>query len=166
MNNNILIGYGVNPPNLGGSNQLNIGNLLYSNNLGNSSTSATGGLGIGVTVPSARLDVSPTSAQIGARISGSSSTDMVRITQVGSGNTILVEDDSNPDSSPFVITSGGTIGIGTTTPNPFTANTSNGLFHVKRGNSGVPASLGTGGGTVIIESDTTNYLQMYAPMQI
>lgn len=104
MDNNILIGYGVNPPNLGGSNQLNIGNLLYSNSLGSTTTQSTGGLGVGVTVPGARLDVSPTSAQIGVRISGSSSTDMVRITQSGTGISLNI------------ITTGGTIGIGTSSP--------------------------------------------------
>jgi hypothetical protein len=114
MNNNILIGYGVNAPNLGGSNQLNIGNLLYSDSIGNSSTSATGGLGIGVTVPGARLDVSPTSSQIGTRISGSSSTDMVRITQTGSGSALRVEDEGNPDGSPFLVASDGKVYIGTT----------------------------------------------------
>jgi hypothetical protein len=61
----------------------------------------------------------------------SSSTDALRITQRGSGNAILIED-SNPDSSPFVIDSAGNVGIGTTTPHAP-------LF--TRGNF----SLGTGG---------------------
>ena len=117
MNNNILIGYGVNAPNLGGSNQLNIGNLIYGTSLGNSSTQSTGGVGIGVTNIGSRLDVSPTSSQIGLRVSGSSSTDMVRITQVGSGAALVVEDDgSNPDATPFVITGDGKVYIGTTEP--------------------------------------------------
>jgi hypothetical protein len=132
MSNNILIGYGVNPPDLGGSNQLNIGNLIYGSSLGNSSTQSTGGVGIGVTNIGSRLDVSPTAAQIGLRVSGSSSTDMVRITQTGSGNALVVEDVGNPDSSPFVIDSSGNVGIGTTTPQAP-------LF--TRGNF----SLGTGG---------------------
>ena len=41
----------------------------------------------------------------------------LRITQVGSGNALLVEDSTNPDNTPFVITSGGNVGIGTLTPN-------------------------------------------------
>jgi hypothetical protein len=132
MSNNILIGYGVNPPDLGGSNQLNIGNLIYGSSLGNSSTQSTGGVGIGVTNIGSRLDVSPTAAQIGLRVSGSSSTDIVRITQTGSGNALVVEDVGNPDSSPFVIDSSGNVGIGTTAPQAP-------LF--TRGNF----SLGTGG---------------------
>ena len=39
---------------------------------------------------------------------------MVRITQLGSGNALLVEDENNPDSGPFVISSTGNIGINTT----------------------------------------------------
>jgi hypothetical protein len=48
--------------------------------------------------------------------SGNTSTDMLRVTQTGSGNAFVVEDSSNPDTSPFVITSGGSVGIGTTVP--------------------------------------------------
>jgi hypothetical protein len=48
--------------------------------------------------------------------SGNTSTDLLRVTQTGTGNAFVVEDDSNPDSNPFVITSGGSVGIGTTTP--------------------------------------------------
>jgi hypothetical protein len=48
--------------------------------------------------------------------SGNTSTDLLRVTQTGSGNAFVVEDESNPDNSPFVITSGGSVGIGTTSP--------------------------------------------------
>jgi hypothetical protein len=48
--------------------------------------------------------------------SGNTSTDLLRVTQTGSGNAFVVEDESNPDTSPFVITSGGSVGIGTTVP--------------------------------------------------
>ena len=40
----------------------------------------------------------------------------LRITQLGTGNALLVEDSSNPDSSPFVITASGDVGIGTSSP--------------------------------------------------
>ena len=40
----------------------------------------------------------------------------LRITQLGTGNALLVEDDTNPDASPFVIDATGNVGIGTTTP--------------------------------------------------
>jgi hypothetical protein len=41
---------------------------------------------------------------------------MVRITQLGTGNALVVEDSANPDSSPFVVTGIGSVGIGTTNP--------------------------------------------------
>jgi len=43
------------------------------------------------------------------------STPAVYITQTGTGAALVVED-SSPDSSPFVITAAGSVGIGTTTP--------------------------------------------------
>jgi len=45
-----------------------------------------------------------------------SSSEAVRITQVGLGNALLVEDSANPDASPFVVSSNGNVGIGTTAP--------------------------------------------------
>ena len=48
--------------------------------------------------------------------SGNSSSDLVRITQTGSGNAFVVEDSTNPDSTPFVINNSGNLGIGMSTP--------------------------------------------------
>jgi hypothetical protein len=53
----------------------------------------------------------------GLLITGSTSTDLVRITQTGTGNAFVVEDTNTPDSSQFVIDNVGNVGIGTTTPN-------------------------------------------------
>jgi hypothetical protein len=39
---------------------------------------------------------------------------MVRITQLGTGNALVVEDSANPDSTPFVIRADGKVGVGTT----------------------------------------------------
>jgi hypothetical protein len=44
----------------------------------------------------------------------SNTADCVRITNLGSGNSFVVEDAANPDSSPFVINNAGQVGIGTT----------------------------------------------------
>jgi hypothetical protein len=52
----------------------------------------------------------------GIVISGSSSGDAVRITQTGSGNALVVEDSTNPDSTPFVVAGNGHVGIGTSSP--------------------------------------------------
>jgi hypothetical protein len=49
-------------------------------------------------------------------IESNTSTSAFRVTQLGSGDAILVEDSTNPDSSPFVVTAAGRVGIGTTTP--------------------------------------------------
>jgi hypothetical protein len=43
-------------------------------------------------------------------------TPALRITQTGTGDAILVEDSSNPDATPFVVTAGGDVGIGTSSP--------------------------------------------------
>lgn len=40
----------------------------------------------------------------------------LRITQLGTGNALLVEDSTNPDSTPFVVDASGNVGIGTGSP--------------------------------------------------
>jgi len=46
-------------------------------------------------------------------VEGSSSTDLVRITQTGSGDALVVEDETNPDSTKFKVTQNGDVTIGT-----------------------------------------------------
>lgn len=46
----------------------------------------------------------------------SSSNAALRITQRGNGNVLLVEDETNPDSTPLVITANGRLGVGTLSP--------------------------------------------------
>ena len=106
-----------------------------SNNL--SSTSSiydnSGNVGIGITNSAARLHVSGTVTTPLILASGSSTTDLVRITQVGSGNAFVVEDSTNPDSTPFVIASDGKVGIGLTGPTAslhILGNTSSVVFKV------------------------------------
>jgi Collagen triple helix repeat (20 copies) len=48
-------------------------------------------------------------------INANDTSDGLRITQTGTGNALVVEDSSNPDSSPFVVTADGSVGIGTST---------------------------------------------------
>jgi len=50
-------------------------------------------------------------------------TPALRITQTGTGDSILVEDAANPDSSPFVVTAAGDVGIGTTNPGSYLSGT-------------------------------------------
>jgi len=49
-------------------------------------------------------------------IAVNSASDGLRITQIGAGNALVVEDSANPDATPFVINNSGTIGQGTTSP--------------------------------------------------
>jgi hypothetical protein len=51
-----------------------------------------------------------------AVINASSSSNAVRITQTGSGAALVVEDETNPDSTPFSVQSDGKVLIGTDTP--------------------------------------------------
>lgn len=44
-------------------------------------------------------------------ISVNTSTDALRITQTGTGNALVVEDSANPDSSPFIVTTDGSVGV-------------------------------------------------------
>ena len=48
-------------------------------------------------------------------ISGSSASALLRITQTGAGNALVVEDEANPDSTPFVVDATGRVAIGGTT---------------------------------------------------
>jgi hypothetical protein len=52
----------------------------------------------------------------GVVISGSSSGDALLITQTGSGNALVVEDSTNPDSTPFVVDASGNTVVGYTSP--------------------------------------------------
>lgn len=78
------------------------------------------------------------SAGTGSVISGSSSGDALRITQTGTGNAIVVEDSTNPDSSPFVVNQHGSLQIGF---NQFLDITGyNGFEGLQISNSGAPTS--------------------------
>jgi len=46
----------------------------------------------------------------------SSNLDALRVTQRGSGNALLVEDATNPDTTPFVVTGEGRVGVGVAAP--------------------------------------------------
>ena len=48
-------------------------------------------------------------------IAANSASDGLRITQLGAGNALLVEDSANPDATPFVVAADGKVAIGSTT---------------------------------------------------
>ena len=65
----------------------------------------------------------------------------LRITQLGTGEAIRVEDSTNPDSSPFVVASDGKVGIGTGSPGYFLeALTSGGVDAVMMFDGGTAAN--------------------------
>lgn len=49
-------------------------------------------------------------------VTANSASDAVRINQTGAGNALVVEDSASPDSTPFVVTAAGNVGIGTGSP--------------------------------------------------
>ena len=60
---NIVIGYDIDLPAVNSSNMLNIGNLIYATGLdGTGTTLSSGGVGIGVTAPTATLDIQPSAS--------------------------------------------------------------------------------------------------------
>jgi hypothetical protein len=71
-------------------------------------------LGAGITIASGITSVGTLKQLV---VSSNTSTDAaVRITQVGSGNALIVEDSANPDATAFIVSSDGSVGIGTTVP--------------------------------------------------
>lgn len=101
--------------------QLNTGgNISVTGSLNVSDDSTTRsnlGLGSIATQASDNIAVTGGTATLGAlTVSGSDSGNLVRITQTGSGNALVVEDSTNPDSSPFVVDASGNVGIQTSAP--------------------------------------------------
>jgi hypothetical protein len=79
---------------------------LTGNVTGNASTATTATNALAVIQPFTQ----PTTFVV------NSSSDAVRITQTGTGKCLSVEDSTNPDASPFVVDTNGSVGIGTATP--------------------------------------------------
>jgi hypothetical protein len=85
---------------------------------------SSGTVGIGTDAPNEKLTViGNISATSGIITSGTGIIDTssplaaLRVTQRGTGNALVVEDETTPDSTSFVITSAGSVGIRTSTPN-------------------------------------------------
>lgn len=81
-------------------------------------TATTLNVGIGTitTLSTTNLTAQQLNVSGVSTISVNSSTDALRITQIGTGNALVVEDSANPDSTPFVVNNSGNVGIGTTIP--------------------------------------------------
>ena len=74
-------------------------------------------LGVGTSAPNFTLSVTGTLGVSDASVIDVSSTSAaLRVTQRGTGESLRIEDSTNPDSTPFVISSTGQVGIGTGSP--------------------------------------------------
>jgi len=86
-------------------------------------------------------------------ISDSSASNALRITQIGLGNALLVEDSTNVDNTPFIIDSNGNVGIGTISlPNKLNVD---GTISVTNINPGYNATA-TSGGTLTLTNASAN----------
>jgi hypothetical protein len=83
----------------------------------NAATATTAINVIGGITSVTQLSVSGVSTFNSGIFSGSTSSDLVRITQTGTGNALRVEDNTNPDSTSFIIDNDGQVGIKTNQPN-------------------------------------------------
>lgn len=109
-----------------------------------------GNVGIGDLSPDSKLVVEDNSANAA-----------VRITQTGAGNALIVEDSTNPDSTPFVIDSTGEVGIGTSTPTALlhvSGTSANAIARLASTSSGATTFDGSGTGFEIVAGamNTTN----------
>jgi hypothetical protein len=86
--------------------------ILSSSNSGNAVDFGAGSKDVFITLPASKTNVEDQPNLIEVN----STSDALRITQIGTGNALMVEDAANPDSSPFVIDASGNVGIGTTAP--------------------------------------------------
>jgi hypothetical protein len=105
---------------------------------------ASGNIGIGTATPGALLNVVSAGA-----------TDAMRVTNTGTGNSFVVEDAANPDSTPFVIDATGNIGMGITPPYAY----GGGYVTLQTNGTGGGVFRSTSGGTTVVAdfyADTTN----------
>jgi hypothetical protein len=91
---------------------VSVGSLASTGTITGASVTATGAIN------SASVTATGAINGTSAVFSANSSSNAVRITQTGSGDALVVEDSSNPDSTPFIIKADGKVGIGTSSIYP------------------------------------------------
>ena len=129
------------------------GNAYISGEIGIGTTRpTTGGSNIGIHIDEGQINVTRTSGLNIGIFSGSTTSDLIRITQLGTGNALVVEDSTNPDATPFVVGAAGSVGIGTSNP---TAR-----LHIGPGSSSAnssPLKFSQGTNLSVVESGTIEY---------
>jgi len=100
------------------------------------------------------------SNNVPAIINLSNTNPALRVTQTGSGHALLVEDSTNPDSSPFVVTNDGTVCVGTLTP-------VSGCKFTVSGNVGINGQMyvSTGDGISIGNENIKDYVRRQGDIQ-
>ena len=107
---------------------------------------------VGITTVQSTLFTNQLSVAGVSTISVNSSTNALRINQTGSGNALLVEDSANPDTTPFVVTANGRVGVGVSVPND--------ILHINGGNYTRPIIEGASEASIYLRqppSDPTGY---------
>lgn len=82
----------------------------------------------------------------------------LRVTQLGTGNALVVEDSTNPDSTPFVVDASGNVGIGTASPGQKldVLSSAAAIIRVKGG-----SSTNQGGAIYVTKAGSTNTLTAF-----
>ena len=122
---------------------------LETNNTSRITILNSGNIGIGTTTPNEKLTVVGNISAVGTHVFEVSSTSpALRITQTGTGDAIVVEDSTNPDSTPFVVNQNGQLIMGSlsawsgATLQIISPSESNAAIHIKNNaNNGTPSVL-------------------------
>jgi len=105
-----------------------------------------------------KLETSGGSLTGAVSVAASTTGALVRITQTGTGDALLVEDSANPDSSPFVVDATGNVGIGTTTPaNKLSVAAASGAVNVTVTNGTGTQAVGVTSGNAGLLGMTSNH---------
>jgi hypothetical protein len=86
--------------------------ILSSSNAGSVVTFTSGTKDVFISLPSSKTNVKDQPNTIDVN----SSSTALRVTQIGSGSALVVEDSANPDSTPFVVDATGNVGVGLSSP--------------------------------------------------
>jgi hypothetical protein len=122
----------------------------FNTNFITASVGITGSTAQFTTVTASNLFISSSGNAV---IDVSSTNAALRITQRSTGESIRIEDSTNPDSTPFIIDANGNTGIGIASPDN--------LLHVHRGTAGSVTSQANS--LITLENSSSAFLQILTP---